>query len=134
MRTSEGCHISHVLRALTELQKLGPTRGTLYIQLANSTEHYLVLVITDTEFRYALILTKVHTDSMYAEMTMEDIGWLDAQRIHGEEAVIKTRTGLDGAKRAGVLGQKRKHSEMETDITGASSGLGEIRASDRYAV
>ena len=40
-----------------------------------------MLVITDEKFRYALITTKVLTDSMYASMVMEDIAWLDLDRI-----------------------------------------------------
>ncbi|TCD64872.1 mediator complex subunit [Steccherinum ochraceum] len=65
-----------------ELQKLGPqARGMLYIQLATSPNHYLVLVITDEEFRYALISTKTLGDSMYTNLVMEDIAWLDVARI-----------------------------------------------------
>lgn len=59
--------------------------GLLYIQLANFPTHYLVLVITDQDFRYALISAKVLPDTMYTEMIMGDIGWLDVRRIHGDE-------------------------------------------------
>ncbi|KAK2467838.1 hypothetical protein APHAL10511_000133 [Amanita phalloides] len=65
-----------------ELRKLGAsTRGMLFIQLTKFPNHYLVLVITDDRFRYALITTKVLTDSMYTSMVMEDIAWLDLDRI-----------------------------------------------------
>lgn len=71
-----------------EIQKLGPTaRGTIYIQLARFPTHYLVLVITEEDFRYALISVKVLTDSMFANMIMEDIGWLDVRRIRGDRGV-----------------------------------------------
>ncbi|KAG6829450.1 hypothetical protein H0H92_004510 [Tricholoma furcatifolium] len=79
-----------------EHHKLGPsTRGTLYIQLANFPSHYLVLVITDERFRYALITTRIMTESMYADMIMEDIAWLDFERIHGEEIVITSMDSSD---------------------------------------
>ncbi|KAF8256603.1 mediator complex subunit MED14-domain-containing protein [Lactarius quietus] len=45
--------------------------------------HYLVLVVTDTDFRYALISVKIVPDSMYQSLVMEDIGWLDVERICG---------------------------------------------------
>ncbi|KAG6898139.1 hypothetical protein C0992_004855 [Termitomyces sp. T32_za158] len=72
-----------------ELHKLGPsTHGTLYIQLSNFPSHYLVLVITDERFRYALITTRIMSESMYADMIMEDIAWLDFHRIHSEEITV----------------------------------------------
>ncbi|KAG6886292.1 hypothetical protein C0993_006702 [Termitomyces sp. T159_Od127] len=72
-----------------ELHKLGPsTQGTLYIQLSNFPSHYLVLVITDERFRYALITTRIISESMYADMIMEDIAWLDFDRIHSEDIII----------------------------------------------
>ncbi|KAM6502426.1 Mediator complex subunit MED14 domain containing protein [Amanita muscaria] len=83
-----------------ELRKLGPsTRGTLYIQLANFPDHYLVLVITDEKFRYALITTKVLTDSIYPTMVMEDIAWLDLDRIQkaripAEPILTQNRVGI----------------------------------------
>ncbi|KAI9567227.1 mediator complex subunit MED14-domain-containing protein [Boletus coccyginus] len=90
-----------------ELQKLGPlARGTMYIKLANFPSHYLVLVITEEDFRYALISAKVLPDSMYGNMIMEDIGWLDIRRIQGEkgppEVVIGPRVEDP------QVGQKRK--------------------------
>lgn len=91
----------------SELQKLGPlARGTMYIKLANFPSHYLVLVITEEDFRYALISAKVLPDSMYGNMIMEDIGWLDIRRIQGEkgppEVVIGPRVEDP------QVGQKRK--------------------------
>ena len=103
----------------------------LYIQLATFPHHYLVLVITDEEFRYALISVKERRDSMFAELIMEDIGWLDVQRIHGEEVVIKHRSGLDAP---GIpAGTKRKRSTYEGDNKGpvAPNAPGEQRASAR---
>jgi mediator of RNA polymerase II transcription subunit 14 len=58
-------------------------RSLLYIQLTPFPTHYLVLVVTDTDFRYALISVKIVPDSMYQSLVMEDIGWLDVERICG---------------------------------------------------
>lgn len=58
-------------------------RSLLYIQLIPFPTHYLVLVVTDTDFRYALISVKIVPDSMYQSLVMEDIGWLDVERICG---------------------------------------------------
>lgn len=80
----------------------------MYIKLSNFPSHYLVLVITEEDFRYALISVKVLPDSMYGNMIMEDIGWLDVRRIRGEkgqsEVVIGPRVEDP------LVGQKRKRA------------------------
>ncbi|KAH7889201.1 mediator complex subunit MED14-domain-containing protein [Phlebopus sp. FC_14] len=91
-----------------ELQKLGPaTRGMMYIQLSSFPSHYLVLVITEEDFRYALISVKVLSDTMYGNMIMEDIGWLDVRRIRGDKtagANVVVGAHMVDAQ----VGQKRK--------------------------
>ncbi|KAI0356373.1 MED14-domain-containing protein [Trametes cingulata] len=90
-----------------ELAKLGPdARGMLYIQLANFPNHYLVLVITDNDYRYALINVKVQRETMYNNMIMEDIGWLNVRRIHGDEFAVEPDSGPEP-----VTGQKRKRTD-----------------------
>ncbi|OSD01314.1 MED14-domain-containing protein [Trametes coccinea BRFM310] len=90
-----------------ELAKLGPdARGKLYIQLANFPNHYLVLVITDNDYRYALINVKVQRETMYNNMIMEDIGWLNVRRIHGDEYTIEPGVGPEP-----MVGQKRKRED-----------------------
>jgi hypothetical protein len=72
-----------------EISKFGPTvQSLLYIQLTPFPTHYLVLVVTDTDLRYALISVKIVPNSMYQSLVMEDIGWLDVERIcaRGREA------------------------------------------------
>jgi len=74
----------------------GPLQSTLshaipallHIQLVPFPTHYLVLVVTDTDFRYALISVKIVPDSIYRSLVMKDIGWLDVERIcgRGQEA------------------------------------------------
>lgn len=73
-----------------------------------------MLVITDEKFRYALITTKVLTDSMYASMVMEDIAWLDLDRIRdaGRGATEQTE---DLFMKVAGLRQKR---EEDVNCTG----------------
>jgi mediator of RNA polymerase II transcription subunit 14 len=79
-----------------ELQKLGPQMGILYIQLASFPTHYLVLVITEQDFRYALISAQVLPNTPITEMIFGDIGWIDVSRIHGDELVMNHRPGAAG--------------------------------------
>ncbi|GLB37299.1 putative MED14-domain-containing protein [Lyophyllum shimeji] len=107
-----------------ELKKLGPaTRGTLYIQLSNFPNHYLVLVITDERFRYALITTRVMTESMFSHMIMEDIAWLDFDRIHGEDIVITAHNGHTDLR----IGKRKRDSEdaipRELGVSEADAGF-----------
>ncbi|KAF5388784.1 hypothetical protein D9757_005677 [Collybiopsis confluens] len=69
----------------TELAKLGPHRGLFYVQLESHPTHYLVVVITDEEFKYALINTEVVPDTLTHSMVMGDIAWLDFSRIKSED-------------------------------------------------
>ncbi|CAK5281368.1 unnamed protein product [Mycena citricolor] len=79
-----------------ELAKLGlNARGAVYIQLTNFPRAYLVLVITDNEFRYALIETGIVSSSPYDTLIMNDLGWLDYERIHGGQ--INVTEAVDGA-------------------------------------
>ncbi|KAI0745059.1 MED14-domain-containing protein [Earliella scabrosa] len=90
-----------------ELKKLGPdAQGTLYIQLGNFPMHYLVLVITDQDFRYALISVKEVESSLNHDLKMEDIGWLNVRRIHGDDVAVEGGVGPDP-----VTGQKRKRDD-----------------------
>lgn len=69
-----------------------------------------MLVVTDERFQYALITTRILTESMYANMVLEDIAWLDVSRIH-EEPVIKANPN----KMAARLHMNRKvegHDQM----------------------
>ncbi|KAH9894934.1 MED14-domain-containing protein [Cubamyces lactineus] len=99
-----------------ELAKLGPdARGTLYIQLANFPSHYLVLVITDNDYRYALINVTVQRETMYNNMIMEDIGWLNVRRIHGDDVSVEPGVGPEPS-----VGQKRKREDGVAAPSGQS--------------
>jgi mediator of RNA polymerase II transcription subunit 14 len=92
-------------RDVSELNKLGNTvRSVLYIQLIPFPTHYLVLVVTDTDFRYALISVKIIPDSKYQSLVMEDIGWLDVERIcgRGREARAQNTTRESGFGSPGI--------------------------------
>jgi len=112
-----------LLNMITELAKLGSsTRGTLYIQLSNFPGHYLVLVITDEQFRYALITTRVVSDSMFSHMVMEDIAWLDFDRIHGEGLVISAVPSY-----ADISMGKRKQGNGDTVACDPVAGVRDSR-------
>jgi mediator of RNA polymerase II transcription subunit 14 len=90
----------------SELKKFGPSaRGWLYIQLSNFPSHYLVLVIADDEFRYALISVETPPDTIYGNFIMKDIGWLDIRRLHGENVVVPAQPEQPDSR---TTGQKRK--------------------------
>lgn len=88
-----------------ELAKFGPTaRAQLFVQLHNFPTHYLVLVVADEDFKYALISVKVIMDSANRTMVMDEIGWLDVARIRGNQ--IRVHPGQ--MEDRGELGAKRK--------------------------
>lgn len=98
-----------------ELRKLGPSaRGTIYIQLARFPSHYLVLVITEEDFRYALISVKLLTDSMFANMIMEDIGWLDVRRIRDDQGVGTPGEVVIGPLNSQVSQRRKQHVDAST--------------------
>ncbi|KXN90150.1 Mediator of RNA polymerase II transcription subunit 14 [Leucoagaricus sp. SymC.cos] len=76
-----------------ELERLGPdTRGTLFIQLANSSNHYLVIIITDERYRFAIINTKTEPDVMFTHLTLNQVAWLDFDRIRRESLAVSQMT------------------------------------------
>ncbi|EJF55455.1 hypothetical protein DICSQDRAFT_175882 [Dichomitus squalens LYAD-421 SS1] len=90
-----------------EIKKLGQdAQGHIYIQLGNFPTHYLVLVIIVQDFRYALISAKEVEHSMNHDLVMEDIGWLNVRRIHGNQVTIEGGMGPDP-----ITGQKRKRED-----------------------
>ncbi|TFK53984.1 MED14-domain-containing protein [Heliocybe sulcata] len=104
-----------------ELVKLGDfhtVRDRLYVQLAKFPSHYLVIVIMDEEIRYALISVRVHTD-IYPTMIMEDIGWLDVRRIHGDDLVVTQDDRMDPMR---GLKRKRSGADVASDDSPMSMG------------
>jgi len=82
------------------MAKLGSeARGTLYIQLSNFPNHYLVIVVTDERFQYALITTTILTESMFGGMTLEDIAWLDFDRIRDNGNILASDNDSNRVKR-----------------------------------
>lgn len=114
------CHLP-AIRALltlmpcTEVQKLGPTaRGMLYIELAKFPDHFLVLVVTDEDWGFALISVEMMQNTPCHDLVMKDIGWLDVRRIHGEEITVSQRSTAHAGDPA--VGQKRKHEVVERPV------------------
>ena len=56
--------------------------------------HYLVLVVTDTDFRYALISVRIVPEGIYQSLVMEDIGWLDVERICGRGREARAQNAM----------------------------------------
>lgn len=100
------------LTPCAEIQKLGPTaRGMLYIELAKFPDHFLVLVVTDDDWRFALISVETIQDTPCHDLVMKDIGWLDVRRIHGEEIVVAPRPPTHAGDPA--VGQPREREAVE---------------------
>jgi len=107
----------------TELHKLGEAaRGTLFIQLAAFPSHYLVIVITDMEYQYALISTSVIPGSMFGNMVMEDIAWLDLSRIHGDEAVRAASTTTPNDHPLNGSSKRKRSQDRPADLHSSSRG------------
>jgi mediator of RNA polymerase II transcription subunit 14 len=70
-----------------------------------------VLVVTDERFQYALITTRILTESMYANMVLEDIAWLDVSRIH-EDPVVNANPDKTTA-RVNINRKLEVHDQME---------------------
>ena len=77
--TTSLCYYSS---AVTELLKFGPTaRSQLFIQLTQFPIHYLVFVVTDDGYKYALVAMRQVSDGPTATSLLDDIGWLDVKQI-----------------------------------------------------
>lgn len=107
------------------MKKLGPVvRGTLYIQLANFPKNYLVLVVGDDDFRYALITVELLAGTMYTELAMKDVAWVMVDRMHGEIDVTPVAGPEEGMAMA--LGRKRPGQDANADASQ------ELHQSTRY--
>ena len=90
-----------------ELAKFGPdVRALLYVQLASCWRNYLVILVTE-EFRFALVSLGDIPDNPTFGLMIEDIEWLDVQRIHGDDVLVRARgnaAGVQASRRRGSLG------------------------------
>jgi mediator of RNA polymerase II transcription subunit 14 len=65
-------------------------RVRLFIKLSNSSNYYLVVLATDSGFRFAII--QVRQDPMSSDpgqLSIVNVGRLDVKRIHGDEITIR---------------------------------------------
>ena len=90
---SRAAHLGYTtLRRLpirqSDLFKLGPvTRYCLSLQLPFTTPpatHYLVLILADEGFRFALVSLKAESDPLQSYMTIGEIGWMSRVAATGE--------------------------------------------------
>jgi len=63
------------------MDRLGVTKGQLFIQLSRFSNHYLVLLVKAKGFSYALITTQSLPNDPLAPLILEDIAFLDFERI-----------------------------------------------------
>lgn len=78
-----------------------------------------MLVLTDEEFRYALISTKMLSDTMFGNMIMEDIGWLDVRRIRGDRGadVDMDEVGISSMSHEPLVLQKRNRDDIPSELS-----------------
>lgn len=92
-----------ILTDAVERKKFGnDVQDSLFIQLANFPVYYLVLVVTTTEFRFALVCTRIKPDHPTRALLLDDIGWLDGSRIHIENSMSRDMS-RNGSALAGPL-------------------------------
>ncbi|KAM0747999.1 MED14-domain-containing protein [Meredithblackwellia eburnea MCA 4105] len=61
------------------------TRSFLFVHLPNLPNHYLVLVLAEEGFRFALTSVREITEALQTFLTVEEVGWLDRDRKEGWE-------------------------------------------------
>ena len=91
-----------------------------------------MLVVTDERFQYALITTRILTESMYANMVLEDIAWLDVSRIH-EEPVVRANPDKMAA-RLNINNKVEEHDLLEGSSKPRFSGYVKVPTSDFMVV
>lgn len=68
-----------------DLAKFGPTtRSFLFIHIPKLPFNYLVLVLTEGGFRFALISVVEGSDVMQSWLEIEELGWLDKSAANGD--------------------------------------------------
>ncbi|GJJ06661.1 hypothetical protein Clacol_000856 [Clathrus columnatus] len=92
-----------------EMAKFGPSaRACLFIQLHHFRTNYLVLVVAEEEFNYALVSVKgVDGGNLWV---MDDIGWLDVKRVRGSVRVGVGQNDEENGSSV-IVGMKRKAAE-----------------------
>lgn len=71
-----------------------------------------MIVITDEKFKFALVTTSTNRDAVFAHMNLEDIAWLDYDRIHKETLVVsKITESLNPDVRVGM--KRKREIEQE---------------------
>lgn len=67
---------------ILELAKFGPgAPGYLFINLASFPSHYIVIIVTEDGFKYALINTSREVVEQRSRLIIADLGWLDPEKL-----------------------------------------------------
>ncbi|TFK25544.1 MED14-domain-containing protein [Coprinopsis marcescibilis] len=104
-----------------DLEKLGTARGKLFIKLARFPNHYLVLVVKTQGFSFALITTRVIPGDPVTPLVMEDIAFLNFDRIRSEQ--LANPEAGSTSDTPFQLGAHDHTMEWFVQDTGASSGF-----------
>lgn len=71
-----------LLMQFSELNKFGVVaRGYLFIKLASFPSHYIVIIITEEGFKYALINSRRDVVDKRSGLAIADLGWLDPETL-----------------------------------------------------
>ena len=57
-----------------------------------------MILVTELEFRFALVSLGDIPDNPTYSLMIEDIGWLDVQRIHGDDVLVRARENAAGGQ------------------------------------
>ncbi|KAI5477894.1 Mediator complex, subunit Med14 [Pseudohyphozyma bogoriensis] len=84
-----------------DLAKFGMgTRSFLFIHLPNLSTHYLVLVLQEEGFRFALIQVSEVSDGMQTWLRVDELGWLDKSTSTGDWGAAASPSSPAGEKPA----------------------------------
>lgn len=110
MKRKKTGHLNLLFLIIIEMAKFGSSaRAFLFIQLHHFRSHYLVLIVAEEDFKYALVSLK--EASNVAIVYVDDIAWLDVKRVRGHVRIGVIATEVADSSGSGGAGTKRKAGE-----------------------
>lgn len=89
----------------TEWIKFGAgSRSFLFVYLPQLPEHYLVLVLGEEGFRFALISVREVSEALQSFIVIDEIGWLDKSPSNGDWEPAAPPPQLAGHERPAPFG------------------------------
>lgn len=74
--------VSNAFLIGAEFTKFGaPAPGYLFINLASFPSHYIVIIVSEDGFKYALINTSREVVDKRSRLIIADLGWLDPEKL-----------------------------------------------------